>query len=90
MMDLRGAIKVCSMYLWTQNALIIHSGRKKESVAAASQGFNHLVQHDLLTGNPSPKGNNFAFQRAFSLSTAQIGGVNIYIRVLSQMDKMSR
>jgi hypothetical protein len=43
------------MYLWTQNALIIHSGRKKESVAAASQGFNHLVQHDLLTGNPSPK-----------------------------------
>ena len=68
MMDLGGAIKVCNMYLWTQNALIIHSRRKKESVSAASQGFNHLVQHDLLTGNPSPKSNNSAFQRAFSLS----------------------
>jgi hypothetical protein len=86
--NLRRAIKVCTSGLETHLSFIAEE--RKKSVAAASQGFNHLVQHSLLTGDPISKGNNSASHRVSSLSIAQIGGVYIYTkRVFSQMDKMS-
>ena len=67
-----------------------HSFQKKERKCFGSftrfQSFSATRPFDW---KPITKKQQFRFPKGL-FSFAQIGGVNIYIRVLSQMDKMSR